>query len=88
MSQVIPGKFATPKQKECAKKTGYVFIEPMVDPTGTKTNTASVRKAYEECVSGTSEISRGEGKMFTTKNIVIAIAVIVIAVLLWRQFKK
>jgi len=76
MSAFAPGTFASQQEKDCAAKTGYKFVEPMVDPDGTKTNSASVRQAYKDCVLASQGMGDPNKKFFTPKNIIIGLFII------------
>lgn len=88
MSQSAPGAFASQAEKDCAAKTGYKFVEPMVDPTGTKTNSAAVTQAYKDCVLASKGMGDPNKKIFTTRNIGIAIVIIIFIVLLAGVMSK
>ncbi len=80
MSQFAPGTFASQQEKDCAAKTGYQFVETMVDPTGTLTNSASVWQAYKDCVLASQGMGDPNKKFFTLKNIIIGLIAIVVII--------
>lgn len=84
MSQFQPGKFASQQEKDCAAKTGYRFIEPML---GEQLNPQSVLNSYNDCILKSKGTGDPKKSVFNTKNIVIG-SVLVVSIFVILKISK